>query len=188
MCVCVYVCTYIYIYIYIYIYLSGPKPGHTTGGSGRGARWGGGAMSGRTGCQQNCSPGGQASLVFPKASKIRRLNVSPEARTSEILCKPMEEQTPRLTTASSPVSPRCISRTRSALSPWLLTSGPTPFCPCKPFSCKACPGTFTLVEPKTRTHDGRVGSSGAQQSGLGGPASQVYSRRTQMCLAPSRAL
>ena len=24
---------------------------------------------------------------------------------------------------------------------WLLTSGPTPFCLCKPFSCKACSGT-----------------------------------------------
>ena len=36
--------------------LSSPKPGHTTGGSGRGARRGGGAASGRTGCQQNSSP------------------------------------------------------------------------------------------------------------------------------------
>ena len=73
--------------------LSSPKPGHTTGGSGRGARRGGGAGSGRTGCQQNCSPRRQASLAPSKASKTRRLNVSPEARTSEILCKPMEEQT-----------------------------------------------------------------------------------------------
>ena len=78
-------------------HLSSPKPGHTTGGSGRGARRGGGAGSGRTGCQQNCSPRRQASLVPPKASKTRRLNVSPEARTSEILCKPVEEQNPRLT-------------------------------------------------------------------------------------------
>ena len=41
---------YIYIYIYTYMYLSSPKPGHTAGGSGRGARQGGGAGSGRTGC------------------------------------------------------------------------------------------------------------------------------------------
>ena len=34
------------------------------------------------------------------------LNVSPEARTSEILCKPMEEQNPRLTTGPSPVDQR----------------------------------------------------------------------------------
>ena len=66
---------------------------------------------------------------------------SPEARTSKIQCKPMEEQNPRLTTGSSPVYQRFITGTRSALSSWLLTSGPTPFCLCKPFSCKACPGT-----------------------------------------------
>ena len=76
--------------------LSSPKPGHTTSGSGRGARRGGGAGSGRTGCQQICSPKGQASLVPSKASWTCRLNVSPEARTSEILFKPMEEQSPRL--------------------------------------------------------------------------------------------
>ena len=75
--------------------LSNPKPGHTTGASGRSARRGGGAGSGRTGCQQNCSPRKQASLAPSKTSKTR-FRVSPEARTSEILCKPMEEQNPRL--------------------------------------------------------------------------------------------
>ena len=68
--------------------LSNPKHGHITGESGRGARRGGGAGSGRTGCQQNCSPRRQESLVPSKVSKTRRLNVSPEARTSENLCKP----------------------------------------------------------------------------------------------------
>ena len=77
------------------LHLSIPIPGHTTGESGRGARRGGGAGSGRTGCQQNCSPRGQASLAPSKASKKRFLDVSPEARTSEIPCKPMEEQNPR---------------------------------------------------------------------------------------------
>ena len=66
-------------------HLSSPKPGHTTGGSGRGARHGGGAGSGRAGCQQNCSPRGQETFVPPKASNSRLLNVPPEARTSEIL-------------------------------------------------------------------------------------------------------
>ena len=126
--------------------LSSPKPGHTTGGSGRGARRGGGAGSGRTGCQQNCSPWGHASVVSSKASKTRRLNVSPEARTSEILCKPMGKQNPRLTRGSSPVDPRFISGTRSALSSWLLTNGPALFCLCKPFSCKACPGKTILAQ------------------------------------------
>ena len=68
--------------------LSSPKPGHTTSGSGRGARRGGGAGSGRTGCQQNCSPRRQGTLVPSKASKTRRLKVTPEARTSEIKFKP----------------------------------------------------------------------------------------------------
>ena len=121
--------------------LSNPKPGHTTGGSGRGARRSGRAGSGRIGCQQNYSPRKQRSLVPSKASKKRRFNVSPEAQTNEILCKPTEKQNQRLTTSSSPVYPRFISGTRSALSSWLLTSGTTPFCLCKPFSCKACPGT-----------------------------------------------
>ena len=110
-------------------YLSNPKPGHTTGGSGRGARRSGRAGSRKIGCQQNCSPSRQASLVPPKASKTRRLNVSREARTSEILCKPTEEPNQRFTSGA-----------RSALCSWLPTSGTTPFCLCKPFSCKACPG------------------------------------------------
>ena len=129
--------------------LSSPKPGHTTGGSGRGAWRSGGAGSGRTGCQQNCPPRRQASPVPPKASKTRRLNISPETRTSEIPCKPMEEQNPRLTRDSSPVYPRFINRTRSALCSWLLTSGPTPFCLCKVFSCKACPGTRRPLRRQT---------------------------------------
>ena len=45
----------------------------------------------------------------------------------------MEEQNSRLTTGSSPVYHRFITETRSALSSWLLTSGPTLFCPCKLF-------------------------------------------------------
>ena len=130
------------------MYLSSPKPGHTTGGSGRGARRAGGAGSGRTGCQQNCSPKRKASLAPSKATKTRRLNVPPEARTSEIVCKPMGEQNPRLTRGLSAVHPRFISGTRIALCSWLLTTGPTPICPCKPFSCKACPGI--IVQARTK--------------------------------------
>ena len=71
-----------------YTNLSNPKPEHTTGASGQGARRGGGAGPGRTGRRQNSSPRRQASLAPPKASKKRFPNVSPEARTSKILCKP----------------------------------------------------------------------------------------------------
>ena len=41
-----------------------------------------------------------------KASKTRRLNVSPEARTSKILCKLMEEHNDRLTSGSFAVYPQ----------------------------------------------------------------------------------
>ena len=84
-------------------YLSNPKPGHITGGSGRSARRSGRAGSGKIGCQQNYSPRKQKSIVLSKASKGRRFNVSREARTGEILCKPTEEQNQRLTTGLSAV-------------------------------------------------------------------------------------
>ena len=119
--------------------LSNPKPRHTTGRSGRSARRSSRAGSGKIGCQQNFSPRKHKPTVPSKASKKRRFNVSPEARTSEILCKPMEEQNQRLTRGLSPVYHGFISGTRSALCSWLPTSGPTPLCLCKPFSCKACP-------------------------------------------------
>ena len=123
----------------VHVNLSNPKPGHTTGGSGRGARRGGGAGPGRTGRRQNSSPRRQASLVPSKASKTRLLNVSPEARTSEILCKPNGGTKSAVDNA---VYPRFITGTRSALRSWLPTSGPTPFCLCKPFSSQGCPGKF----------------------------------------------
>ena len=46
------------------------------------------AGSSRTRCQQNCWPRRQGSVLLSTASTKRRLNVSPEARTSEILFKP----------------------------------------------------------------------------------------------------
>ena len=49
--------------------LSNPKPGHTTGGSGRSARQSRRAGSGKIGCQQNYSPKKQKSTVPSKASK-----------------------------------------------------------------------------------------------------------------------
>ena len=121
--------------------LSNPKPGHTTGGSGRSSRRSSRAGSGKIGCQQNFSPRKHKPTVPSKASKKRLFNVSPEARTSEILCKPMEEQNQRLTRGLSPVYHGFISGTRSALCSWLPTIRQTVyFGLCKPCSCKACPG------------------------------------------------
>ena len=80
--------------------------------------------------------------VPSKGSRKRRFNVSPKARTSEILCKPMEEQNQWFTSGLPAVYQRFISRTKSALCSWLPTSGKTLFCLCKPFSCKVCPGNI----------------------------------------------
>ena len=59
--------------------------------------WSGRAGSGKIGCQQNYSPTKQKSTVPSKASKKPRFIVSPEARTSKILCKPTEDPNQRLT-------------------------------------------------------------------------------------------
>ena len=149
-------------------HLSSPKPGHTTGGSGRGARRGGGAGSGRTGCQQNYSPRRQASLVPPKASKKRRFNVSPEARQAKSY----------------------VNRWRNKITGWptvhlrliilLLTSGPAPFCLCKPFSCfmQGMFGNFSILNIRFQSpgipragrveaaHGGVAGQGGAGQDGM----------------------
>ena len=86
-----YVFMYVYVYIYVYVYMTCRIQNPDIPRAGRvGARRGGEAGSGRTGCKQKFSPRREASLVPSKASKSRGLNVSPEARTNEILCKPME--------------------------------------------------------------------------------------------------
>ena len=71
---------------------SNPKLDIPRCGSGRGARRGGGAGPGRMGRRQNSSPKRQASLVPPKASKTRLLNVFPEARTNKSYVNRMREQ------------------------------------------------------------------------------------------------
>ena len=64
---------------------------------------------GKIGCQRNYSPRKQKSTVPSKKTKKCRFNVSPEARTSEILFKPTEEQNHRLTRGLSPVYHRFIT-------------------------------------------------------------------------------
>ena len=84
--------------------LSSPKPGHTTGGSGRGgARRGGGAGRGRAAqdADGTARPGDNCPVQPPKASYKHVLSVCSEERTSEIPCKPMGEQSPRLTNGLS---------------------------------------------------------------------------------------
>ena len=98
-----------------YVYLSNPKPGHTTAGRVGAPSGAAGRGRARLGANRIIRPGNKKSTGPSKASKKRRSNVSPEARTSEILCKPTEEQNQRLTLGFSPVYHRFISGTRSAL-------------------------------------------------------------------------
>ena len=63
--------------------LSIPKPGHTTSRSGRGARRGGQAESGRIECQQNCSSRKQklpCTLQGIEETSLERLSRSTEKR------------------------------------------------------------------------------------------------------------
>ena len=93
------------------------RAGRIGAAHGEAARWGGagkdGTLSGRSG-QKTTHP-----LALQRIEDTV-LDVSSEARTKEILCKPMEEQNPRLTTGSSAVCKRFISGTRSALHSWNL--------------------------------------------------------------------
>ena len=80
------------------------------------------------------------TLLPPRRWKNDLLGVPLEAGINEILCKHMEKQNLRWNRGSTAVYQQFISRTRSDLCSWLLTSEPTPLCLCKPFLCKTCPG------------------------------------------------
>ena len=101
--------------------LSSPKPGHTTG------------ESGRRSAQQTVGRG-EAGQTVNNCSE--RLFASTNKGN---LCKPVEEQNKRLTSGRPAVCQRFRRGTASALRCWLLTSVPTAICLCKPFLCKACP-------------------------------------------------
>ena len=62
--------------------------------------------------------------VICLASNTPDLNVSSEARTSEMLCKPVGEQSPRLICVGSALDPRFNRGTKRFLRFWLLTSRP----------------------------------------------------------------
>ena len=95
-----------------------------------------GEAAGRSGAGQDGTPTGRSAqettvslaLQASRASKTTVLNDPWEARANEVLCKPVEEHDNRLTRG-----------TTAALRSWLLTSGPSPICLCKPFSRKAYP-------------------------------------------------
>ena len=90
--------------------LSNPKPGHTTGRSGRGGAWRGGeggrGWVGRD-AVGSIRPGDNTTLPLP-LQRIEEtvLEVSSEARNNKVLCKPMEERNQRLTRGLSAVYQR----------------------------------------------------------------------------------
>ena len=163
MYVCMYLCIYIYIYIYIFTYihvyirvcvyeLVEPKTRAYRGQVRMGWRTAGRrgwARRGRTGRRWISSLRKQPTFVqettdlrAPQASKTTVMNVFSEARTKEILCKPIEERNVWL-----------ICRTANARRSWLLTNVPAPFCLCiffvqvmsgkyRPGRC--CEGTYIL--------------------------------------------
>ena len=145
--------------------LTSSKPGHTTGGSGRGgARWGAGAGRGGAGRDADGSvrPGDSRPSCF-RGSKTNVPNVSPEARTNEILCKPVEEHNERLTRGTT--AARCS---------WLLTSGPALMCLCKSFLCKACRGN--------EENSGLLGSSQKRRAAVVGGSNARYVRNYRIFL------
>ena len=111
----------------------------------------------------NCSPGGKTVPRARQGIVDHRPGRPSEARTNEILFKPMGEQSPWLTTGLRPVYPRSICGTMAALRSWLLTSGPTPVCPSTPFSCKACPGECKAYPRVSTTY---AHSRGFQESNV----------------------
>ena len=94
------------------------------------------ATLGRTWCRHFGRLGSQQPLWPSSALQANVLNVSLQARTKEILCKPVEEKNIRLTRDLSPVYRRFINGTASALHWWLLVSVPTAICLCKPFHAR----------------------------------------------------
>ena len=86
------------------------------------------------------------------------LNVSPEARTRDILCEPSRKQNQQLTTGSSAVYQRIISWTKTALSSLLPNSRRMLLHRCKTFSCSACPGTCKIQNLDSPQADGWGGA------------------------------
>ena len=138
---------------FIRLNLSNPKPGHTTGGSGRGARGFGQAGSGKIGCQQNYhSPRKPKVNVLSKKRRNVASRSPQKHEQAKSYFKTTKEQNHRLTRGLSPVYPLSISGTRSAFCFCLPTSGTTPFCFLNPFHARH-------VREKTRCRPTKISTS-----------------------------
>ena len=173
--------------------LSNPKPGHTTGQSGRGgARRGGegGSGLGRTGRRRVDPARRRPSLLPSIESKTLSWTTLRKHEQRKSHVNRMREQSHRLTTSLSAVDPRLISRTASALRSWLLTRVPTPICLCKPFSCKAFPGICPIQNPDIPRAEwfGAAQSRAARRGGTGQDRTpRVGLPRTRPSLVPPNA-
>ena len=156
---CIQRCIYIHIHTdmhaFIHTHLSSPKPGHTTGGSGRGARRGGGVGWAGRDADRTVRPGDRRPSYPPR----HRRHVSWTSPQKHEQPKSYVNRWGNTATGWQAVDKRFIRGTKSALCSWLLTSGPTPFCLCKPFSCKACPGTFRPAITPTLSCTGIVNNA-----------------------------
>ena len=95
---------------------------HGQVGSGRrtaGRR--GGAGRGGSGRRRVCPPRRHRTLLPPRGSTATVLDDFPEARTSQVVCKPTGEPKTRVCVLSA-----LVGGQKSALHSWLLTSGPSP--------------------------------------------------------------
>ena len=96
------------------------------------------------------------SLVSSRASKKSVLDISSEARTSEILCKPKAGTKSavgnRLVPGLSAVYQQDEKRSLFlAADQWTET-----FCLCKPFLCKACPGIYNNKQTPFQSSTSRM--------------------------------
>ena len=140
---CIHICIYIYICIYVYMHTDTcrvqnpdiPRAGRGGAAHGRAGRDVDGSVR-RGDIRPSCPP--------EYRRRLSRTSLRKHEQSNSYL-KPTEEQNPRLTPGLSVVHPRFISRTKSVLCSWMLTSVPALICLCKPFSCKACPGIYTYM-------------------------------------------
>ena len=157
--------------------MSNPKPGHTTGGSGRGARRSGQAGSGKIGCQRNNTPRKQKSTVpSKKRGNVASTSLQKHEQANDaffVFCKPFSckacpgktrkyygrvgagRQGSRAGQNGTPTGRFAQERT-VLLTLWRIKDSP-----------EARTWETLLVESKTRTYHGRFESGRPADGGAG---------------------
>ena len=131
----------------LFTHVSNPKPGHTTGRSGRGgARREGGAGRGWAGWDADGSvcPGDNRPSYLPDDRK----KLSSACLWKREQRKLYVNRWRNKTSGWPAVYSLFVRGTTAALRSWLLINVLTPNCLCGPFLYKACPGTLRKHEQK----------------------------------------